>query len=183
MLYAFFREDILDAAVEEVFSKLKLLKVFDFYKTRTLTPEQQNWLQSVCDRYAKASLQERRRINALVSPETSFLFFMYAKAMAIESVREQDKEKVFNGLISLSIENRSFDWRDSLTVLSLLHHSATKLGADVGELFQRVAALSSSETSEGFLQFLVRTPENRDIATFGFREGIDSEGKFSYVAR
>jgi len=31
------------SAIDETFAKLKLLKVFDFYKTRVLTQEQQGW--------------------------------------------------------------------------------------------------------------------------------------------
>jgi len=167
----------------KVFAKLKLLKAFDFYKTRTLTPEQRGWLQFVCDRYVDGSQEERRDINSFVSPEISFLFFMFGKAMAVESVRERDEGKVFSGLISLSIENRSFDWRESLIVLSLLYHSAAKIAVTVEELFRRAAALSSSQTGDGLLQFLARTPENRDITRFGFKEGTDAEGKFSYVGR
>ncbi len=40
-----------DATIEETFAKLRLLKVFDFYKTRVLTQEQQGLVQFICDRY------------------------------------------------------------------------------------------------------------------------------------
>jgi hypothetical protein len=68
--------------IEESFAKLKLLKVFDFYKTRVLAREQQGWVQFICDRYLNASPYERESIHSLVTPETSFLFFMYAGAVA-----------------------------------------------------------------------------------------------------
>ena len=169
--------------VEETFARLKLLKVFDFYKTRVLTQEQQGWVQFICDHYLRALPDERASIHSMVTPEISFLFFMYAKAMAVEAVRERQEEKVFRGLIVLAVENRLFDWRDSMMVMVLLHHSAAKIGADTSQLFQRAAAISTPQTSEGFLQFLARAPENLELAKFGYQEGMDSEGNFAYVSK
>jgi hypothetical protein len=172
-----------DAAIEETFAKLKLLNVFNFYKTPVLTQEQKGWLQFICDRYLTASPDERARIHSIVTPETSFLFFMYAKAMAVEAVHERQEGKIFEGLIALAGENQIFDWRDSMMVLVLLHHSAAKIGADASQLFQRAAAIATPQTSEGLLQFWARAPENLDLAKFGYQEGIDSEGDFTYVLK
>jgi hypothetical protein len=173
----------MDAAVAEVFAKLRLLKVFDFYKTRALTPEQQDWVQLICDRYLQASTQGRESIRSLVTPEISFLFYTYAKAAAVQAVREQDEEKIFKGLVALSIENQVFDWRDSMMVLARLHHSAVKIGADASQLFHRAAAISSLRSGEGFLEFSARTKANLDLAKFGYKEGTDAQGNFSYVAK
>ena len=170
-------------AIEEIFAKLKLLKVFDFYKTRSLAQEQQQWVQSICDQYLRALPSKRANIHSMVTPEISFLFFMYAKAMAVEAVRERQEEKVFKGLVALAVENGVFDWRDSMMVLVLLHHSAAKIGADPSQLFQRAAAISTPQTSEGFLEFSARAPENLDLGKFGYREGTDSEGNFAYVSK
>ena len=172
-----------DFLVEEVFVKLKLLNAFDFYKARSLTTEQQSWLQSVCDEYLVATSPGRRTINSLVTPEISFLFFMYAHAMATESVVLNDEARVLHGLVSLSVENRTFDWRDSLMQLNLLYHSAIKVRANPVELFQHVAAISAARTREGFLEFLTTGPEHKDIAKFGWKEATDATGKFRYVAK
>ena len=169
--------------IEETFAKLKLLRVFDFYKTRALTQEQQGGVQFICDHYLRALPDERARIHSMVRPDISFLFFMYAKAMAVEAVRERRDEKVFKGLVALAVENRVFDWRDSTMVLALLHHSAIKIGADALQLFQRAAAISTPQTRESFLQFSARAPENLDLAKFGYQEGTDSEGNFAYVSK
>jgi len=170
-------------AVEETFAKLRLLKVFDFYKTRALTQEQQGWVEFICDHYLGALPDERARILSMMTPEISFSFFMYAKTMAVEAVRERQEDKVFKGLVALAVENRAFDWRDSMMVLVLLHHSASKIGADTSQLFQRAAAISTPQTSEGFLHFSARVPENLDLAKFGYQEGTDSEGNFAYVPK
>jgi len=172
-----------DDDVVKLFAKLNRLKAFDFYTSRSLNAEQQNWLRLICGRYLIAPPLERRAINSYVTPNISFLFFLYAKAMAIESVIDRNDVKVLQGLASLSIENGTFDWRDSLMVLNLLFRSATKIEADAAELFWRVAALSTSGTAERFLQFIARDPEHRGIDKFGWKEGIDAEGRFSYVAK
>jgi hypothetical protein len=172
-----------DAAIEETFAKLKLLKVFDFYKTRVLTQEQQGWVESICDHYLGALPHERATIHSMVTAKISFLFFMYAGAMAVAAVRQREEERVFKGLIALAVENRVFDWRDSMMVLVLLHHSAVKIGADASELFQRAATISTQETSDLFFQFSARTPESLDLAKFGYREGTDLEGNFAYVLK
>jgi hypothetical protein len=173
----------MEAAVQETFRKLKLLRHFDFYKSRSLAPEQQDWLRLICDQYSDAVPEERKKINSLVTPEISFLFFMYGKTMAVEAVHEQDEAKIFKGLVALAVENQVFDWRDSLIVLPLLYHSAIKIGADAPNLFRRAAAVSTSQTADSFLQFLARTPEQRDIVKFGFKEGIDLEANFTYVVK
>jgi hypothetical protein len=172
-----------DAAIEEAFAKLKLLEVFEFHKTRVLAPEQRGWVQFVCDRYLNGLPYERKSIHSLVTPEISFIFFMYAGAMAVEAVRERDEGKVFKGLVALSVENQVFDWRDSMMVLVRLHHSAVKIGADAPRLFHRAAAISSLRTGDGFLEFAARTSKNVDLAEFGYQEGTDSEGNFAYISK
>ena len=169
--------------VEETFARLRRLKVFDFYKTRELTQEQRGCVQFICDSYVRALPDERAKIYSMMTTEISFLFFMYAKAMAVEAVREGQEEKVFKGLVALAVENGAFDWRDSMMMLVLLHHSAAKIGVDASRLFQRAAAISTPQTSEGFLQFSGRAPENLDLAKFGYQEGTDSEGNFAYVSK
>ena len=170
-------------AIEETFAKLKLLKVFDLYKTPALTEEQQEWVQLICDHYLRALPDERVRIHSMVTPKISFPFFMYAKAMAVGAVRERQGEKVFKGLVALAVENRVFDWRESMMVLVLLHHSAAKIGADASPLFHRAAAISTPQTSEGLLQFSSRAPESLELAKFGYQEGTDSEGNFAYASK
>lgn len=63
------------STVEETFARLKLLKVFDFYKTRELTQEQREWVQFICDRYVRALPVERATIHSMMTTEVSFLFF------------------------------------------------------------------------------------------------------------
>jgi hypothetical protein len=169
--------------IEQAFARLKLLKPFDFQKRPVLTQEQQEWVQVICDRYIGALPDERARFRSMITPEISFLFFMYAGLMAVQAVRERQQEKVFQGLVALAVENQVFDWRVSMMVLAKLHHSAVKIGADPSQLFEQAAAISASQASQGFLQFSTRASEDLDIAKFGWIEGTDSEGNFAYLTK
>ncbi|HEY6266241.1 MAG TPA: hypothetical protein VIW93_15685 [Candidatus Acidoferrum sp.] len=173
----------MEAAVLETFTKIKLLKP---YRPRSLAPEQQDWLRLICDRFSDALSEEREKSIPWLPPEIPFyfsLFFMYGKTMAVEAVRDHDEAKIFKGLVALAAENQVFDWRDSLMVLTLLYHSAIKIGADAPDLYRRVAAISTSQTADSYLQCLASTPEQRDIVKFGFKEGTDLDGNFTYVAK
>jgi hypothetical protein len=108
--------------------------------------------QFICDRYIGALPDERAKIRSMITPEILFLFFMYAGLMAVQAVRELQREKVFQGLVALVVENQAFDWRDSMMALAKLRHSAVKFGADPSQLFQRAAAISTSQTGQGFLR-------------------------------
>jgi len=167
---------------DEIFGKLKLLKIFDFYKSRKLTDEQERWLDILCHAYLVGPPRERTEINGMVESRISFLFFLYASTAAAKAVRETDVEKVKLGLAALAIENCVFDWRDSLSPLVLLHHSAARLGVEPADLFRQIAEIASPQGARLFLGFLTRTPENCTIATFGLKEGTDSDGLFVYVA-
>jgi len=173
----------MNASIQQLFERIRLLKASDFYKTRSLTPEQLGWLQSICDQYISAASEDRRSIEALVTPEISFLFGMYGTAMAVESVRVKDQEKIFWGLVAMAIENQIPDWRDSMYVMVMLHHSAIKIGANPSMLFQRAAEMASTRSARFFQDFVARTPQSRDIGIFGMKEGTDSEGNFNYVAK
>lgn len=70
-----------------------------------------------------------------------------------------------------------------MMVLVLLYHSAAKIGADTSQLFQRAAAISTLQTSEGFLQFSALASEDLGLSKFGCQEGTDSKGNFAYVPK
>jgi len=106
---------------------------------------------------------------------------MFAKAMAVESIREYSEGKILSGLLALAIENCKFDSRDSTIVLSLVFHSAQKLSIDTTALFERVAELSAPDAANLFRNFVTRAVAERSIALFGYKEGEDPPGLFSYV--
>ena len=169
--------------LEEIFGKLKSLKIFDFYKSRKLTEEQELWLETLCQFYLVAPGPDRLKISGMVDRNISFLFHLYGKIAAIQAVSEANTEKVRLGLAALAIENGVFDWRDSLFVLVLLYNSARKIGMNPEQEVRLTTELASPQGAKFFTDFLARAPEDRTIAKFGFKEGTDSDGHFTYLAR
>jgi len=155
---------------DEIFNHLRPLRVSDFYK-RKFSAEQRGWLNLLCERYIAGPPEERLRMTKLQERQMSFLFFSFAKIMAVEAVRENNEPKILLGLASLAVENFSVDWRDSLCVLILLYHSAQILPFGAAIPFKKVAAISTPQSGEMFLTFLTRTPKNLDLAKFYVKGG------------
>lgn len=169
-------------SIVELFANIRPLKIFDFYKTRSLAPQQKTWMKVICDTYATSSEGDRKRIEEQVSQNISFLFLMYAHLMAVDAVREKSEQRIVDGLTSISISHRVNDWRDALSPISLLFHSAIKIRSDPSLLFRRAAESCREDAAKFFQHFLTRTPENMDIAKFGWKEGANSDGEFVYVS-
>ena len=108
-----------------------------------------------------------------------FLFLAFSRRMAILGVREQSEQRLFEGLIAHVIEDFRYDYRENLMELSLLYHSATKIGSNPVELFERAATFATPETAKHITSFAHRTPELKSIATMGFKEIMTPDG-FSY---
>jgi hypothetical protein len=79
-------------------------------------------------------------------------------------MRDHSTEHVIDGLTAVAmIEPSRIDFRDALGALSLLHHAARFIGANVEELFGRAASLADPKMSELILGFLKRSEQQRDI--------------------
>ena len=136
----------------------------------------------LCESFENSSYDVREQIVSLAVREISFLFFVFSEAMAIAAVQHEDKHSVIRGLEALAIENCIADWRDSLLRLVLLYHSAVKIYADPEKLIGEVANLAMKTAQEKlFYPFLARTPEDRQLAKFGVKEGKTPNGEFAYV--
>ncbi len=86
------------------------------------------------------------------------------------------EQRLRAALIYESLEKGETDWRDNLVSLCAIYHSAVRLGLDPERLFEEVAELSG-ETMAGLLRaFYHRSPEDRSLEAFGYREEATPEG-------
>jgi hypothetical protein len=171
--------DFMEAGMLKAFEQPRGLKAFDLRNGLSLLVQQ--LIGSICDAYLAGSPDEREEIHRQVSPEMSFLFFMFSKAMAEEAVRSRSDQPIVRGLAALAIEGCVFDSRDTTIALSLLFHSAQKVSANPGDLINRVVPVPGTRIERLFHAFLARTPDLQDIRSFGFKEGINQGEEFSYV--
>lgn len=153
-----------------IFEPLRGLKVGDFVHRRQLPPDAVASVDTLVDLFASGGPDVRRQLNCEVDYRISFVFFMYAGQLAEQSVRDQNQALLTRGLIALAVENDTFDWRDSLSVLAQLYHSAQKLLLDADELFRRTADISNQPFRDTLLAFVDRSTAAKSIKAFGLKE-------------
>lgn len=113
--------------VETLFAELRLLKIGDFRTRGPHMPlELASTIKAVCHVFAGAGPEERSALISLVQPSFSFVFLWFAKAMAIQAVRQNSRQAIVDGVTARLVENCTFDGRDSTVPLALLCHSAEK---------------------------------------------------------
>ena len=81
----------------------------------------------------------------------------FAHWEAIVAIRNENIELVRDGLTALIIEDAKDDYRDTLVVLSLLCHSARKLGADERALVKQAVSIATADTKKLFDSFMRRS--------------------------
>lgn len=126
-------------------------------------------VERMIQEYESTSLS-RSAILQSVNLSRSRELLEYAHYAATYAARIGDIELVKRGVLALAIENTTLDYRDTIARLSLLHHSAIKLGADPDRLFQEAAKISPPRFASSLERFMKRSLENRAISTFGYQE-------------
>lgn len=125
--------------------------------------------------YIHCSAEERYFIRDTFSDKYSSTFLFFSQRMACLAVREQSETYLFEGLIAHAIEAGKFDERENMLVLSLVYHSAVKIGADPAFLFKRAADFAVAPIAEIIRKFPDRTPEARSIQAMGYEEVGEAE--------
>lgn len=121
-------------------------------------------------------VEQQAIIGKVMKP---FLFLAFSERMAILGVREISKNRLFEGLIAHVIEGFSYDPRENLLILSLLDHSASKIGLNPSDLFKEAAVFATPEAANYMLEYTHRKPRERKIGLMGYKEIMTPEG-FSY---
>ncbi len=125
--------------------------------------------------YKRLSPEERETVRSLISERNSYTLLAFAERMAALGVREKSRERLLDGLLALILENYNADWRDNVTKLAPLYHSAVKIGTDPQGLFTEAASYDNNEVAEVIREFPQREPDNRSLEAFAYREhyGVD----------
>jgi hypothetical protein len=101
--------------------------------------------------------------------------------MAEEAVNNKSLESITRGLVALAVEDCFSDSRHSIIALSLVFHSAQKIGGDVHELFNRVAAMAGKNGFTVLTAYLRRDPAQQLLSVFHFKVGTTEDGHFCYL--
>ncbi|MFH1260124.1 MAG: hypothetical protein ABII74_10030 [Elusimicrobiota bacterium] len=137
-------------------------------------------ISKMVNSFIKMSLQERDVfLEKFTRIRQSDTLLAFSERMAILSVREKNPRWIFEGLIAQVIEDLRQDWRENTMILSLLDHSAKKIGADPMELFKKAVDYASPKTAKFLIDFAERDPNLKSIEMMGYYE-VMREGGFWY---
>jgi len=130
--------------------------------------------------FANETVSGRNRIWEMVNWELSGTLVCYAERMASFGVQEKSRDRLWEGLMALVIENHFGDWRDNLMRLAPLYDAARRIGIDPDELFLEVAGLFKNNVAISIKQFTERSPEDKSLKAFDYSETVDADGVFWY---
>jgi hypothetical protein len=121
-------------------------------------------LSALCQQFAVSDLPGRSRFRDSASMHDFYTLLSFSRRSAVFAMRDHKTERVIDGLTAIAtIKQSRIDFRDALVALSLLHHAAGVIGADIDDLFGKAAALAEPKMSELILGFLKRPQDQRDI--------------------
>jgi hypothetical protein len=143
------------------------------------TPEIRHTVARLCRIYLDSNVEQRELLRKSLTSE--FVLFWFAHDMAVRAVRENNASYIRDGLVAVVIENARRDAKDTLFPIALLHHSASKIGADANEIFEWAASIASPRMELLLKDYATRPASLRDIAKFGFTEAQTPSG-FDYVS-
>ena len=135
-------------------------------------------LSELCQRFAKSDAQVRAAMRNSISMDEFYTLLLFSQRSAVFAIRERNLNWVSNGLTAIAmIEAERMDSRDILWALSLLYHSARRVGANADQLFRAAAKLSEPSVSRLFTEFIGGTAKDKDLrSSWGYDEVETKDG-------
>lgn len=159
-------------SAEAAIKLLQCIPAADYWMSK-LPSQTDTQLSNVCFLYMEASPMQRQVFSSALDQRACGRLDDFAARMAMLSVREQSEALLLHGLVALIME---LDWpdlpdvREILMTLSIVYHSAAKLGC-ADSLFQQAAQYADKLTSRDIiLGYLRRTLEAKRIEAMGWHE-------------
>lgn len=119
-------------------------------------------LRKLCQSFAKGGAGSRAKTRASISMDKFYTLLTFSKRAAVFGIRERNAAWLVDGLTALSmIDLDRVDLRDVLVSVSLLHHSALRIGQNANQLLSDTAALSEPEVSGLIKDFIKRPSEDK----------------------
>jgi len=121
-------------------------------------------LSALCHRFALSDPAGRSRLRDSTSMLDFSTLLSFSRRSAVFAMRDHKTEHVVDGLSAIAmVEKSRIDFRDAIGALSLLHHAARAIGANVDDLFGMASLLAEPKMSELIQRFLKLSEDQRDI--------------------
>ena len=90
---------------------------------------------------------------------------MFAVRMAVYAVRTESPSVLRAGLVCIALDDDVVDWRDLMTVLSLIEYCAGRLGLDFRRSVEDILPLATAERGSTIVNgYLSSSPQLRQAA-------------------
>lgn len=129
-------------------------------------------LIELIDALLSASSETRCALLKKIDDQYRDAFSVFAERLSVYAVRLNDPDVLKKALLALALAPGG-DNREILLTLSLVVHTAKKLGLDLRTM---QGALIDESFKKIVSDFLARPPEDQSIEAMGFEEGRDSGG-------
>jgi hypothetical protein len=130
--------------------------------------------------WTRLSPSQRSAAALQISGEQRQTLLAYGERMASLSVRNSDATLIHYGLLGVGIDGWQSDWRDNVTIVSLLYDAANRIGEEPRAIFESTAALLADKPASAIRRFLLRSAEDKSLAVMGYIVGTDLDG-FRYL--
>lgn len=140
-------------------------------------------LSGLSERFAKSDQQTQANMRHSISLDEFYTLLTFSERSAVFAMREKNVNQLRNGLTAIAmIEAERTDFRDILMALSLLYHSANKIGADANGLFRETANLSEPNVAKLLTGFAARPSEEKDLrASWGYDE-VETKSGVGFIS-
>lgn len=155
--------------------KQKYKKIIDEIKSGSI-----EGLLLLIELYKRLSADQREVIRESIDDKIASQLLSYSFTSAIESVKENSVEKLYNGFVAQSIEDSKKDYRDNISILFLLYNSAKRLRVNFNIIIRDIAKLSSSDFSNLLIEFAGRKDLDTDLVKLSGYKMVENP-EFNYV--
>jgi hypothetical protein len=136
-------------------------------------------LYAMLDRWDVVPEEQKQSESGGLTDEQRRFLLNAARGLSILAVRENRAEHLRYGLLALLLEGARSDSQETVSYLSLLNHSAAKIGASLMPIFVALGARSFANAGALIERFLSKSEPAKAISLFGFQEIQRSNG-FDY---
>ncbi len=176
-------EDTTSAASDSIVRPPDPVKPSNDFNARFNIPDTFKYssIEPLIEEYLNADIAERESLRKSVNDSLSDRLLAYGFLSSTESIVSQSEQTLFYGLLALSLEDASRDFKDNITGLALIYTSAAVLEVNPELIFGQVAAISSDKFSRIMEDFLNREEAMKTADIFGYSYYVDPQtGGFDY---